>query len=69
MPKYNAVIEVDGDYWHSLPDVKEKDTRKDKYLKSKGINVMHIKECELKTSDVIITRWENLTGNKAKKIN
>lgn len=65
LPKHNAVIEVDGDYWHSLPKVKEKDTRKDKYLKSKGINVMHIKECELKTSDVIIARWENLTGEKA----
>ena len=69
LPKYNMVIEVDGDYWHSLPDVKEKDTRKDKYLKSKGINVMHIKECELKTSDVIIQRWENLTGGKGVRIN
>lgn len=68
LPKYNVVIEVDGDYWHSLPNVKEKDTRKDKYLKSKGINVMHIKECELKTSDVIIQRWENLTGSKAVKL-
>ena len=69
LPKYNMVIEVDGDYWHSLPDVKEKDTRKDKYLKSKGINVMHIKECELKTSDVIIQRWENFTGRKAVLMN
>ena len=68
LPKYNAVIEVDGDYWHSLPDVKEKDTRKDKYLKSKGINVMHIKECELKTSDIILERWETFTGEKAELI-
>lgn len=68
LPKYNAVIEVDGDYWHSLPDVKEKDTRKDMFLKSKGISVMHIKECELKTCDVIIARWEKLTGQKAVKI-
>ena len=68
LPKYNMVIEVDGDYWHSLPDVKEKDTRKDKYLKSKGINVMHIKECELKTSDVILQRWETFTGKKAELI-
>ena len=68
LPKYNVVIEVDGDYWHSLPDVKEKDTRKDIYLKSKGINVMHIKECELKTGDVIIARWEKLTGQKAERL-
>lgn len=68
LPEYNMVIEVDGDYWHSLPDVKEKDTRKDKYLKSKGINVMHIKECELKTGDVIIQRWEDFTGEKAVRI-
>lgn len=69
LPKHNAVIEVDGDYWHSLPKVKEKDTRKDKYLKSKGINVMHIKECELKTSDVIVDRWEKFTGEKAVLLN
>lgn len=68
LTKYNAVIEVDGDYWHSLPDVKEKDTRKDMFLKSKGISVMHIKECELKTCDVIIARWEKLTGQKAVKL-
>lgn len=62
---FHAVIEVDGDYWHSLPNVKERDSRKDKYLKSKGINVVHIKECELKTNDIIINRWEQLTGQKA----
>ena len=38
------------------------------YAKSKGINVMHIKECELKTGDVIIQRWEDFTGMKAVKI-
>lgn len=26
---------------------------------------MHIKECELKTFDVIIQRWQNLTGKQA----
>lgn len=69
LPRRNAVIEVDGDYWHSLPEIKEKDSRKDKYLKSKGINVLHIKECELKESAVIVKRWENFTGKKAERIN
>jgi very-short-patch-repair endonuclease len=68
LPDYNAVIEVDGDYWHSLPSVKEKDTRKDKFLKLNGIIVIHIKECELRTSDVIIERWQNLTGQTAVKV-
>ena len=62
---YNSVIEVDGDYWHSLPEIKEKDKRKDAFLIEKGIRVFHIKECELKTNDVIIQRWQNLTGKEA----
>ena len=68
LPDYNAVIEVDGDYWHSLPSVKEKDTRKDKFLKLNGIIVIHIKECELRTSDVIIERWQQLTGETAVRV-
>lgn len=42
----NKCIEFDGDYWHSLEEVKEKDIEKDKILNSLGIQVLHIKECD-----------------------
>jgi very-short-patch-repair endonuclease len=35
----NIVVECDGDYWHNLERVKEKDKRRDKILKDSGFVV------------------------------
>lgn len=44
LPGCRLVIECDGTWWHSLPGIKEKDKRKDKYLQSQGYFVTRIKE-------------------------
>ncbi len=43
-PKKKLAVEVDGEYWHSLPNVIEKDKRKDKQLKDRGWEVIHVGE-------------------------
>ena len=40
----NKNIEFDGDYWHSLSWVQEKDVLRDKYLKGKGYEILRIQE-------------------------
>lgn len=40
----NLIIEFDGDYWHSLPHMIEKDKRKNKYYKDNGYNLIRVKE-------------------------
>lgn len=42
-PEKEIAVEVDGEYWHSLPNVIEKDKRKDKRLKNKGWKVVHVR--------------------------
>jgi very-short-patch-repair endonuclease len=38
------IIEFDGDYWHSLPRIIEKDKRKNKYYKENGYKLIRVKE-------------------------
>ena len=40
-------LEIDGDYWHSLPKRIIQDKRKDTYLKNKGFTIIRIKECDI----------------------
>ncbi len=42
------IIEFDGDYWHSSKRQIELDKKRDKFLKSKGYDVLRIKECDYK---------------------
>lgn len=44
LPTLNLVIECDGDYWHSLDEVKIRDKRKNGYLKKAGFKVARITE-------------------------
>lgn len=39
LPVTNTVIECDGEHWHNLPVVIERDIRKNKYLKDSGYNL------------------------------
>lgn len=43
------IIETDGDYWHSLPGVKNKDLRRDKYMASIGLKTLRLSETEIKS--------------------
>lgn len=40
------VIEFDGDYWHSKPEVKARDIQKQKFIEDLGFKVIRIKECD-----------------------
>ncbi len=44
------VIECDGDYWHGRHQDKEKDKRRDEFLKAKGYLIYRFGESEIKTS-------------------
>lgn len=42
IPALNTVIEVDGEYWHSLDRVVVKDKRENTYLTTRGYNLIRI---------------------------
>lgn len=46
IPDLNKAIEYDGDYWHSRSDIFERDIEREKLLKLKEINALHIKDSE-----------------------
>jgi very-short-patch-repair endonuclease len=50
LPEYRIVIQCDGDYWHNLPGVKEKDERQDKVLIFNGFNIYRFWEHEINES-------------------
>jgi len=45
--KPNLIVEVDGVYWHNLPEVKERDKRQTLYLEGEGYKVLHLWENEV----------------------
>jgi very-short-patch-repair endonuclease len=49
LPSLNVALEVDGSYWHRKRP--EADKRKDKYLSSKGFNVVRINQSECKDKE------------------
>lgn len=46
--KDNKIIEFDGDYWHKSNKQKKLDKKRDLFLKSKGYDILRIKEKEYK---------------------
>lgn len=46
-PEERLAVEVDGDYWHNLPNIVQKDKRKDAALREEGWKVVHIWEKEI----------------------
>ncbi len=52
IPKYNLVIQFDGEYWHNKPKRKQLDISQDAYLKKCGLNVFRITDREIKTKDI-----------------
>ena len=50
LPEIKLAVECDGDYWHSLPGIKEKDKRRDKVLSKLGWTTLRFTETEIKRS-------------------
>lgn len=48
LPNSEAVIECDGDYWHSLPGAKEKDRKKDGIRDAIGMPVLRLLGSDIK---------------------
>lgn len=46
LPKTNTVIEVDGEYFHSLPHMKKLDSFRNSEMKAAGYNIIRIKSLE-----------------------
>lgn len=45
----NVALEIDGEFWHALPGVKEKDGRKDRVLLRNGYQVLRVSEDQVRT--------------------
>lgn len=59
IPAVNLVIEVDGDYWHSLDRVRKKDKAENSYLMACGFDVLRISEKEV-NSGVFVEKLERM---------
>jgi len=44
IPTLNLIVECDGTYWHSRPDMKKRDKAKDAYAKKCGFNIIRLTE-------------------------
>lgn len=42
LPLHNIAIELDGEYWHGLPAMVEKDRRKDEWMNAHGWHVIRV---------------------------
>lgn len=47
LPDSNTVVECDGTYWHSRPEVVERDARKTAYLTGRGFRLVRLPEEEI----------------------
>lgn len=47
IPDLNVCLYVDGDYWHSLPEVQERDIKINKALEEMGYGVIRMAETEI----------------------
>ncbi|CAM2952044.1 DUF559 domain-containing protein [Paenibacillus sediminis] len=50
LPEYKIVIECDGDYWHTKPDVVKRDRSKNAYIAACGLTLFRFWEREINTS-------------------
>lgn len=55
LPGQSICLEVDGDYWHSLPGKPEKDDKKDQFLRSLVYKVIRISESDINNAECVTT--------------
>lgn len=48
LPKRNMIIECDGKYWHASGVIKERDERKDKFLRQQGYILVRLSEDDIR---------------------
>lgn len=48
IPSFKLAVECNGDYWHNLPERKERDKRLKEYVESTGRRIVFIWEHEIK---------------------
>lgn len=53
IPSLNLIIEADGTYWHSRPEVIKRDKRKNKYLKEQGFDLIRLSEDKINNKEFI----------------
>lgn len=49
LPTLNLVVECDGAYWHSRPDVKKADVRRNKGLRQMGLRVLRLSDKDIRS--------------------
>lgn len=59
LPEYNTIVEIDGTYWHTKPEQKEKDEIQTEQALEKGYNVMRIDTDQLKKNNNNFDLWYN----------
>ena len=59
IPSLNLIIEADGDYWHSLPKVKNKDKYENIFLKRRGYNLIRLSEEEINNNINVLPKHIN----------
>ena len=47
----DLIVEADGIYWHTQPEVVARDKRKDGVIAAKGLRLVRLPECEIKAGD------------------
>lgn len=57
IPELNIGIEYDGDYWHNLPAMIERDTKKDEICKQKQIHLIRIREKDWKNNNEYVKNF------------
>lgn len=62
LPAHQVVIEVDGAYWHSLPENARRDQRKDDDLRSRALTVVRILESEALNPEKLYLKRLNILG-------
>lgn len=59
IPKYNLLVEMDGEYFHNLPKQKEKDKMQIEKCKSMGYNIVRITDKQIKNNKNIVVEVIN----------
>ena len=48
LPQFEIVLEINGEYWHNLPDKIERDNKLKQFVESHNKKIVFIWECEIK---------------------
>ena len=64
LPQHNIVIECDGDYWHKIPGIKERDERKNEFLANLKYSIFRFTEKTIRETnpDDLCQKISSITG-------